>query len=85
MTQNNETTFRPEARSPRGFIDKRSGQIAIERRLIETVSKVYEDFGFEALQTPAFEYADALGKFLPDSDRPNVGVFAQQDDDERDG
>ena len=86
MTQNTEKdteTFRPEARSPRGFIDKRSGQIAIERRLIETVSKVYEDFGFEALQTPAFEYADALGKFLPDSDRPNVGVFAQQDDDDQ--
>jgi histidyl-tRNA synthetase len=86
MTQNTEKdteTFRPEARSPRGFIDKRSGQIAIERRLIETVSKVYEDFGFEALQTPSFEYADALGKFLPDSDRPNVGVFAQQDDDDQ--
>ncbi|MGA9657631.1 MAG: histidine--tRNA ligase [Asticcacaulis sp.] len=77
------TSFRPEARSPRGFADKRKDQIALERRLITTVSKVYEDFGFEALQTPAFEYADALGKFLPDSDRPNVGVFAQQDDDEQ--
>lgn len=75
--------FRPEARSPRGFADKRATQIAIERRLIETVSKVYEEFGFEALQTPAFEYADALGKFLPDSDRPNVGVFALQDDDDQ--
>ena len=86
MSENPENpvpSFRPEARSPRGFIDKRSHQIAIERHLITTVSKVYEDFGFEALQTPAFEYADALGKFLPDSDRPNVGVFAQQDDDEQ--
>lgn len=87
MTENtidtSETPFRPEARSPRGFADKRSNQIAIERHLINTVSKVYEDFGFEALQTPAFEYADALGKFLPDSDRPNVGVFAQQDDDDQ--
>ena len=81
-TQNPET-FRPQARSPRGFIDKRASQIAVERRLIETVTGVYESFGFEALQTPAFEYADALGKFLPDSDRPNVGVFAQQDDDEQ--
>ncbi|ESQ92938.1 histidyl-tRNA synthetase [Asticcacaulis sp. AC460] len=75
--------FRPEARSPRGFADKRASQIALERRLVETVTKVYEDFGFEALQTPAFEYADALGKFLPDSDRPNVGVFALQDDDDQ--
>ncbi len=77
------TAFRPEARSPRGFADKRSQQLALERHLINTVSQVYEDFGFEALQTPAFEYADALGKFLPDSDRPNVGVFALQDDDEQ--
>lgn len=83
MSENPDPTFRPEARSPRGFADKRARQIAIERRLINTVSKVYEDFGFEALQTPAFEYADALGKFLPDSDRPNVGVFALQDDDEQ--
>jgi histidyl-tRNA synthetase len=83
MNDISDTPFRPEARSPRGFADKRATQIAIERRLIETVSRVYEDFGFEALQTPAFEYADALGKFLPDSDRPNVGVFALQDDDEQ--
>ena len=83
MSENLDATFRPEARAPRGFIDKRARQIAIERRLIETVTRVYESFGFEALQTPAFEYADALGKFLPDSDRPNVGVFALQDDDDQ--
>jgi len=47
------------------------------------VSRVYESFGFEALETGAFEYADALGKFLPDADRPNEGVFALQDDDEQ--
>ncbi len=89
MSENPEkpsvSDFRPEARSPRGFADKRAREIAIERRLIATVSKVYEDFGFEALQTPAFEYADALGKFLPDSDRPNVGVFALQDDPDSEG
>lgn len=89
MTENADTTdfrpedFRPEARAPRGFADKRAAQIAIERRLITTVSQVYESFGFEALQTSAFEYADALGKFLPDADRPNVGVFSLQDDDDQ--
>lgn len=85
MTENAPTPedFRPEARAPRGFADKRSQQIAIERRLIANVSKVYEDFGFEPLQTSAFEYADALGKFLPDADRPNVGVFSLQDDDDQ--
>ncbi|MFP1132330.1 histidine--tRNA ligase [Asticcacaulis sp. W401b] len=77
------TEFRPEARAPRGFADKRASQIAVERRLIAKVSEVYESFGFEALQTSAFEYADALGKFLPDADRPNVGVFSLQDDDDQ--
>lgn len=78
-----EAAFRPEARNPRGFQDKRVRDLRAERHILETVSKVYERYGFEALDTGAFEYADALGKFLPDSDRPNEGVFALQDDDEQ--
>jgi histidyl-tRNA synthetase len=35
------------------------------------------------VETPAIEYTDALGKFLPDQDRPNEGVFSFQDDDEQ--
>jgi histidyl-tRNA synthetase len=54
-----------------------------ERSILAAVSKVYEAWGFEPLETGAFEYADALGKFLPDADRPNEGVFALQDDDEQ--
>jgi histidyl-tRNA synthetase len=54
-----------------------------ERKILAAVSAVYERYGFEALDTSAFEYADALGKFLPDSDRPNEGVFALQDDDDQ--
>ncbi len=75
--------FRPQARSPRGFQDRRARDLRAERTILLAVAKVYERFGFEALETPAFEYADALGKFLPDSDRPNEGVFALQDDDEQ--
>ena len=75
--------FRPEARAPRGFADKRVGDLAAERTILTAVSAVYERWGFEQLETGAFEYADALGKFLPDSDRPNEGVFALQDDDEQ--
>ncbi len=71
------------ARSPRGFPDKRAGQITREQALIATVTGVYRLWGFEPLETGAFEYADALGKFLPDDDRPNAGVFALQDDDEQ--
>ena len=74
---------RPKARAPRGFLDRRAGQLASERRILEAVARVYESYGFEALETGAFEYADALGKFLPDADRPNEGVFALQDDDEQ--
>src|SRR5436190_5119574 len=74
---------RPEARTPRGFVDRRGRDVAAERAILAAVSGVYERWGFEALETGAFEYADALGKFLPDADRPNEGVFALQDDDEQ--
>jgi len=74
---------RPEARGPRGFQDRRGPDLIAERRIVERVSAVYERWGFEPLETPAFEYADALGKFLPDADRPNEGVFALQDDDDQ--
>jgi histidyl-tRNA synthetase len=72
---------RPKARAPRGFLDRRQGALRAERRILEAVARVNESYGFEALETGAFEYADALGKFLPDADRPNEGVFALQDDD----
>ncbi|MBW8815172.1 MAG: histidine--tRNA ligase [Caulobacterales bacterium] len=73
----------PEARAPRGFIDRRARDVVAERTILAAVSGVYERWGFEPLDTGAFEYADALGKFLPDADRPNEGVFALQDDDEQ--
>jgi histidyl-tRNA synthetase len=57
--------------------------LAREKAIIDTVLGVYEAWGFERLDTSALEYADALGKFLPDQDRPNEGVFAFQDDDEQ--
>jgi histidyl-tRNA synthetase len=75
--------IRPRARAPRGFQDRRADALRAERRILEAVSRVYESHGFEALETGAFEYADALGKFLPDADRPNEGVFALRDDDEQ--
>jgi histidyl-tRNA synthetase len=74
---------RPKARAPRGFQDRRAENLATERAILDSVSRVYEAYGFQHLDTGAFEYADALGKFLPDADRPNEGVFALQDDDEQ--
>ncbi len=78
-----QKTSRPKARLPRGFRDRGAGEIAAERRLIDTIRAVYESYGFSPLETPAFEYTDALGKFLPDVDRPNEGVLSLKDDDEQ--
>ena len=83
MTDDNNPTFRPEARAPKGFADRRAADIAAQKAIIEAVSAVYDRYGFEALDTGGFEYADALGKFLPDAERPTAGVFALQDDDEQ--
>lgn len=80
-----DAVARPEARTPRGFADRRGRDLVAERRLVARVSEVYERWGFEPLDTSAFEYADALGKFLPDADRPNEGVFALQDDPDAEG
>jgi histidyl-tRNA synthetase len=70
-------------RLPRGFADRGPAEIAATRRIVETIRKVYERYGFEPVETPEIEYTDALGKFLPDQDRPNEGVFSFQDDDEQ--
>lgn len=82
MARINDPT-RLEARKPRGFADKTAPVLAAERALVEAVSAVYARWGFDPLDTGPFEYVDALGKFLPDTDRPNEGVFALQDDDEQ--
>src|SRR4051812_43511136 len=72
-----------KARLPRGLEDRGPAAIAATREMVEKIRAVYELYGFEPVETPAFEYTDALGKFLPDQDRPNEGVFSFQDDDEQ--
>src|SRR5208282_560119 len=76
-------TNKLKARLPRGLADRGPAEIAATRRMMETIRQVYERYGFEPVETPAIEYTDALGKFLPDQDRPNEGVFSFQDDDEQ--
>jgi histidyl-tRNA synthetase len=76
-------TNKLKARLPRGLADRGPAEIAATRRMTETIRQVYERYGFEPVETPALEYTDALGKFLPDQDRPNEGVFSFQDDDEQ--
>jgi histidyl-tRNA synthetase len=72
-----------KARLPRGLADRGPAEIAATRAMVEKIRAVYERYGFEPVETPAIEYTDALGKFLPDQDRPNEGVFSFQDDDEQ--
>lgn len=78
-----QKTFRPKARVPKGLRDRLASDVRAEREVIARVQRLYELYGFEPLETSAFEYADALGKFLPDQDRPNEGVFSFQDDDDQ--
>src|SRR5579885_2926561 len=72
-----------KARLPRGLADRGPAEIAATRAMMEKIRAAFERYGFEPLETPAIEYTDALGKFLPDQDRPNEGVFSFQDDDEQ--
>lgn len=78
-----EKSFKPKARTPRGFGDRLGRDVIDEREMLARISAVYEAYGFDPLETSAFEYTDALGKFLPDVDRPNQGVFSLTDDDEQ--
>jgi histidyl-tRNA synthetase len=72
-----------KARLPRGFADRSPADLAATERMLAAIRETYELYGFEAVETPFVEYTDALGKFLPDQDRPNEGVFSFQDDDEQ--
>src|ERR1039457_6674923 len=72
-----------KARLPRGLAARGPAEIAPPRHRVEAIRVVFERYGFEPVETPAIEYTDALGKFLPDQDRPNEGVFSFQDDDEQ--
>jgi histidyl-tRNA synthetase len=72
-----------KARLPRGLADRGPTEIEATRNMVEMIRLVFERYGFEPVETPAIEYTDALGKFLPDQDRPNEGVFSFQDDDEQ--
>ena len=76
-----KTPRRPRAETPKGFRDYFGADVTDRAAMQSTIAGVYRSYGFDALETPAVETVEALGKFLPDVDRPNDGVFAWQDDD----
>lgn len=71
-----------KARLPRGFVDRGPAELAATNRMLAAIRDTFELYGFDAVETPFVEYTESLGKFLPDQDRPNEGVFSFQDDDE---
>jgi histidyl-tRNA synthetase len=72
-----------KARQPRGFVDRGPADVAATERMLAVIRESFSLYGFDPVETPFVEYTDALGKFLPDQDRPNEGVFSFQDDDEQ--
>jgi histidyl-tRNA synthetase len=83
MTETPDVSPRTRATLPRGFTDRDAGDLAAAQAMMAKIGEVYALYGFEAVETPFVEYTDALGKFLPDQDRPNEGVFSFKDDDEQ--
>src|SRR4051794_13027407 len=83
MAAKSDKSNKLKARPPRGLGGRGPAAIAATRRMLERMRAVYERYGFEPVETPAIEFTDALGKFLPDQGRPNEGVFSFQDDDEQ--
>jgi histidyl-tRNA synthetase len=79
----NKAKDRVRPRLPRGLQDRDAADLRAQGSMIDTVRGVFERYGFDPVETPMIEFTDALGKFLPDSDRPNEGVFSFQDDDEQ--
>ena len=76
---------RPRAETPKGFRDYFGPEVSRRKAMLDTIAGVYHRYGFDPLETSAVETVDALGKFLPDVDRPNAGVFAWQEDAEPEG
>ena len=83
MAEKPKKAAKLKARLPSGLADRGPVEIAATRQMVEAIRIVFERYGFDPVETPAIEYTDALGKFLPDQDRPNEGVFSFQDDDEQ--
>src|SRR6056297_3560143 len=73
---------RPKAETPKGFRDYFGAEVGARADMLARIARVYHRYGFDALESSAVETVEALGKFLPDVDRPNAGVFAWQEEDE---
>jgi len=71
---------KPLKELPLGFVDRQEKELLVRDFIISKIKKVMIKYGFQYLETPSFEYTDSIGKFLPDKDRPDEGVFSFQDE-----
>ena len=81
MTSDNKKKIKAER--PRGFEDLSGEDLLLLEKIISTIEKTYQFYGFEKLETSIIELSNVIGSFLPDQDRPNEGVFSLEDDDSR--
>ena len=71
---------KPSKELPLGFVDRQEKELLIRDFVISNIKEVMIKYGFQYLETPSFEYTDSIGKFLPDKERPDSGVFSFKDE-----
>ncbi len=81
MSTDTKKNRRPRAETPKGFRDYFGAEVTERKAMLDKIAAVYHRHGFDALETSGVETVEALGKFLPDVDRPNAGVFAWQEEE----
>ncbi len=75
-----EKNIKPLKELPLGFVDRQEKELLVRDFIISNIKEIMVKYGFQYLETPSFEYSDSIGKFLPDKDRPDEGVFSFQDE-----
>ena len=80
MAKDQKKQPRPKAETPKGFRDYFGADVTERKAMLDRIAEIYHRHGFDPLETSAVETVEALGKFLPDVDRPNAGVFAWQEE-----
>ena len=75
-----EKNNKPSKELPLGFVDRQEKELLVRDFIISNIKEIMIKYGFQYLETPSFEYSDSIGKFLPDKDRPDEGVFSFQDE-----
>jgi len=78
MVQDKKT--KPSKELPLGFVDRQEKELLIRDFVISNIKEVMIKYGFQYLETPSFEYTDSIGKFLPDKERPDEGIFSFKDE-----